>query len=370
MESTKNRDIRINNRKRIVNMLFRQGQMTKQELAKRLDISLPTVNLLLKELTDKGLVTKGNVLDSTGGRKPICHMPVYDARYSIGVEATSTGLRVVLMDLGSNIVKKAFYPLKRSYTEAYWKSVNDIIMKFAKQYVSDMRKLLDVGVTLNLPMQDGQIVSHKGALPQDRVSPQMPMDCFELPVKFRNSTKMAAVAQIWTGEEKENFAFVSLGESVRGAMVHGGNVIDFSGINGEFGQLYLNIGEGNVRAKEFFGAKALCERAGVSDVQSFFDNIHNQNSKCTMIWYEYLDCLCKFLHNIYCIFGWKIVIGGSLSSWLEAYKSYIEATVEALYDITDLAASFVSISHLGEYGAAVGAAMLPIDDFLEFGYEN
>ena len=85
MESTKNSDVRANNRKRVVNTLFREGPMTKQELALRLDISLPTVTLLLKEITEKGLVTKGEVLSSTGGRKPVCITPVEILHQSLGI---------------------------------------------------------------------------------------------------------------------------------------------------------------------------------------------------------------------------------------------------------------------------------------------
>lgn len=370
METTKNSDIRVYNRKRIVNMLFRQGQMTKQELSQKLDISLPTVNLLLKELTDKGLVTKGKVLNSTGGRKPVCNMPVYGARYSIGAEASEKYLRIVLMDLGGNVIQKTSHPMTRACTKEYWTNVNDIIMDFARTHVKDMSKLLDIGMTLNVPMQDGHIVWKEGTSDEDIQVDFDPYSCFEMPVKFRNSTKMAAIAQMWAGHEQGCFAFVSLGEAIRGALVHDNNVMDFSNVNGEFGEMYMNSNRGPLKISEYFSTNRLCERSGDVNVAEFFENLQAGNPNNETIWKEYVDDLGVFLYNLYCIFGWRIIIGGSLSGYIKPYEKILAQRIRELYDICELSSSCLSISSFEEYGAAVGAASLPVDEFLEFGYDK
>ena len=116
MEAKTNSDVRSNNRKRLVNLLFMQGEMTKQEMVGRLDMSLATVNYLVRELTERGLLTAGTAKDSTGGRKPVCICPVYDARFSIGVEAASDELHLVLLDLGGHILAKETVPMKQENT--------------------------------------------------------------------------------------------------------------------------------------------------------------------------------------------------------------------------------------------------------------
>ena len=92
MEGTTNSDIRLNNRKRLVSLLFRHGPMTKQELAASLHISLPTVSTILKELAEQMLVTESGSMNSTGGRKATSYAPILDAKYSLGADASEQGL--------------------------------------------------------------------------------------------------------------------------------------------------------------------------------------------------------------------------------------------------------------------------------------
>ncbi len=370
MESTKNSDIRANNRKRIVNALFRQGQMTKQELAQRLNISLPTANLLLKELADKGLVTNGKVMDSTGGRKPVCIMPVYDAKFSIGAEVSSQGLRIILLDLGSNVIAREYFPYNMENTEAYWKKVNAVIMEFARRHMNRPDMLLDIGITLEVPMQDGRIIQKKEMDEKDRIDLDMAASCFELPVKFRNSIKMEATAQTWAQDRWENFVFVSLGGHVSGAIVYNGAVLEFSNINGEFGSIIINKERPYEKIEDYYTTRALCERAGVDHIQEFFDRIERGDGGCTDLWKDYLDGLSVFLHNLYCIFGWKIVVGGRISPFLEPYRDMLNQQLREMDAYRQNTEGYLEISRLGEYGAAVGAAMLPVDEFLEFGYDN
>lgn len=372
MESTTNKDVRSNNRKRLINLLFRQGQMTKQELAVKLNISLPTVTTILKELAGKGLVTRGQAMDSTGGRKALCYMPVVDAKYSLGVEASEEGVRAAILDLGSHILAKEYFPLKRENTAEYWKAVNEIIEEFSRRYLEQQEKLLDIGITLEVPMQDGRIVLEKGQQEQDILDLNMAAACFPVPVKFRNSTKMAALAQVWVLENRNNFVFVKIGNHVRGALVHQGLVIEFANINGEFGNMLVNAKDtkGRVRLREYLSAKNLCDRAGVADMETFFGKMEEGSIKVKALWEEYLEELEIFFYNLHCIFGWEIVVGGLMSPYIEQYKDDLVRRIEAEGSFAREDKIELSTSSLGESGAVVGAALLPIDEFLEIGYDE
>lgn len=372
MESTTNKDVRSNNRKRLINLLFRQGQMTKQELAVKLNISLPTVTTILKELAEKGLVTTGQAMDSTGGRKALCYMPVVDAKYSLGVEASEEGLRVAALNLGGHIMAKEYFPLKRENTENYWKTVNRILGEFGKRYVEQQEKLLDIGITLEVSMQDGKIIPEKGQKAQDILDLDLAESCFPMHVKFRNSTKMAALAQVWVLENRSSFVFVKLGKHVRGALVHHGLVVEFANINGEFGNILVNSGSksGGMRLRECLSAENLCRRAGTADMEGFFRKIEEGDHEVNSLWENYLDELAVFFYNLYCIFGWGIVVGGLMSPYIEQYKREVEERIRAKGCLAREEKISLTISELGENGAVVGAALLPIDEFLEVGYDE
>lgn len=368
MESTKNSDVRINNRKRVVNTLFRGGPLTKQDLALKLDISLPTVTLLLKELTNKGLIEKGDILQSTGGRKPVCIAPVYNAKYAIGAEVSMYEFRLVLVDLGANVLARESHPLGIQNTEQYWQQLNTILMDFIDCNVEEKDKLLDVGITLQVSIQDGAIIPKKNLPSRCIVDLNMAASCFSIPIKFYNSAKAAAIAQVWSLNDRENFTFVSLGSYIGGAMIYDGVIMDFMGANGEFGRIV--IADRQRKMDDCCTANSLCERAGVERLSEVFEQIELGNESISKIWDEYLDILSVFLHNLYSIFGWKIVLGGSMSPYLDRYQDRIKQRLFALSDFEEDETMFFEVSDLGKFGAAVGAALLPTDEFLEFGYDE
>ena len=107
------------------------------------------------------------------------------------------------------------------------------------------------------------------------------------------------------------------------------------------------------------------KKGNCKHTKEFFEQLDNGNSLCVAAWDNYLTELSKFLYNLLCIFGWKIILGGSLSLYLKPYIGRIEAQMKELYPFEHFPENILSVTTLGEYGAAAGAAMLPIDKFLE-----
>ena len=367
MEATTNKEVRSNNRKRIVNLLFQDGEMPKQDIVKKLDMSLATVNYLVKELTEIGLLTTGKALGSTGGRKPVCIKPVYDAKCSIGVEATQDIVRIVVLNLGTHIVTEASYALKQENTLEYWVNVGKMIRKFAEENQFAEEKLLDIGITLGMTMQDESLVLRKASSQELEMDLELAKKGLGMPVHFRNSTKMAAVAECWRDNQvaDSDFIFVYLGNKVSGACVQNKNVMNFAGINGELGCMVTCGNPEIIRIDTLYSKKELYKKGNCKHTKEFFEQLDNGNSLCVAAWDNYLTELSKFLYNLLCIFGWKIILGGSLSLYLKPYIGRIEAQMKELYPFENFPENILSVTTLGEYGAAAGAAMLPIDKFLE-----
>ncbi len=73
----------------ILNYMFNHGDTSKVELAKELNISLPTVLSNVNELMEKGLVTEKGELESTGGRKAVLIGLQKNYRYALGIDTTA-----------------------------------------------------------------------------------------------------------------------------------------------------------------------------------------------------------------------------------------------------------------------------------------
>jgi predicted NBD/HSP70 family sugar kinase len=368
MENTNNSEVRINNIKRVINILFHQGPMTKQELALKLGISLPTVTVIIKELTKRGLITNGEVLKSTGGRKPVRITPVFDAKYAIGIEVSTNELRIVLVDLGPKKVAVEKYPLGVQNTREYWEQVNSTLMDFIDRNLAEKEKLLGVGITLQVPIKDQRIVLSKNMSPNLCIDLKMAEGCFNIPVEFYSSGKMAAISQIWALNEWDNFIFLSIDSYMAGAFIHNGEIVGFPDRNGEFGNMLINRNGSREKFEDYCTSRAICNKSGLS-VKEFFASLEQGNEDCIKIWDEYLDILSICLHNIHCIFDWDIFIGGSMSEYIEKYRAELRSRLDALTDFSDESTAYVKISDLGVFGPAVGAALTQNDRFLNFDYE-
>ncbi len=372
MENTKNADIRVNNRKRVINTLFRKGAMTKQDLAGRLGLSLPTVTLLLKELKEKGLVANGDVLNSTGGRKPVLLTPVYDVKYTMGFEISLHELRMVILDLGGNVAAKELIPHEFDVTEKYWKMISSEVADFIARNIADRSKLMIGGMALQVPMKrrkdlwEGIIRGEKKSF-----TFQTLQSCFPWPLTVHESVKMAAIAQIWTMDQlPDSFLYMSIGSLLSGAIVHEKRVLGYEVANGRFDRVLLGVHRPGERMEDYCTIDALCRRSSCATAEEFFAKAEAGDETCGRIWEETLEILTVFLYNMNNVFGWKVVVGGALSRYLEPLEDRINARLEELDNDPGGYVPSVIVSDSGAYSAAMGAAMSAIDRFLEFGFSD
>ena len=87
--------IKDSNRKKILNLIVKKRELTKQSIAKEIGISIPTVIANINELLVEGLVEEAGVANSTGGRKPIIVRFLPNSKYSFGVEFTMSSIRII-----------------------------------------------------------------------------------------------------------------------------------------------------------------------------------------------------------------------------------------------------------------------------------
>lgn len=372
MESTKNADIRVNNRKRVVNTLFRSGAMTKQELANRLELSLPTVTLLLKELKQKGLIVNGEALSSTGGRKPVLLMPVYGVKYAVGIEVSLHELRMVMLDLGANVIAQKMISHEFDVTREYWETISRETDLFIEQNVGDSSQVLYGGIALQISLRrNGDI--WEGMVHKERMqfNIQMVESCFHRPVIVYDSAKMAAIAQIQTKKQlPDSFLYVSIGSLMAGAIVYEKRIVGFDSPNGEFDRMFLGDPQKKERMEDYCTVDAICRRAFCATISDFFTKLENGDVVCQSVWEEIMDILFVFLHNMGNIFGWRIVIGGAISPYLKAWEETLNSRLKELDEETKFSGPRILVSDSGAYSAAMGVAITAIDEFLEFGFSD
>ena len=99
-EATTSAALRQNNRRRIYRYIYDSSEpVTKQDVARSLELSMPTVSSNITDLMDEGLISYTGTLASTGGRKPRTISLVSDVRFSMGLSIMDDAVRLTAVDL-------------------------------------------------------------------------------------------------------------------------------------------------------------------------------------------------------------------------------------------------------------------------------
>lgn len=372
VKGTNNIDVRVSNKKNIVLTLYRNGMMTKQDIATTLELSLPTVSVILKELSDDGLVTTGGVLESSGGRRPTPNKLVLDARCAIGIGITRHHIRVQLVNLGVEI--KARYKERRIFedTPEYWKHLQEVVSSFVKDTAFDEKKLLGIGISVPGVLQpDKTVLDFAPSLGIDGgidgLNLQKVYDLFDCDVMIANDAKLAGLAQVWR-HGSDGGIFLLLNKGVGGAIINDKKLVSGTR-SGEFG--HMTIVEGGRLCdcgchgclEAYCSSSAIIESAGV-ELEEFFKELEQGNEAFKKIWDEYLFYLALGISNLRVIFDDQIIIGGEMSQYVKRFENELKQMIKQRNPFKD-EADFLRISDYGEYDAVVGAAILQIDKFLD-----
>lgn len=368
---TTNRDVRLNNRKSVVNTLFHSELMTKQELAQKTGLSLPTITYILQDLTEGGLITRGEKLDSSGGRPAFYIQPVFDSAYSIGINISKETVRVALSDLAPNMLSAEKYPLKWENSNQYWSNVNSLVSDFISRQTIDISKLLGIGISLDATFDRKHSVAmcnfngKMEKLDLDKIARS-----FQYPVEFNNAARMASYAQTWGGMETEDLVYLAIDDTIAGSIVIDRDVLHFYSKNAAFGHMKVSdkgrmclCGKADC-LDAYCSALSLSKRSGTT-IEHFFAEVAVSNPQYLAIFEEYMHHLAVAINNIRVVFDLDIVIGGVMSVYLSEHIHLLQSILSDLNPFGD-PGTFVRIGSYGEFGSAIGAGLIHNNRFLSY----
>ena len=139
--------VRLQNKKKVTNLLYKQGALSKQEIAHALSLSLPTVNLLVSQLREEGLVYMQSADESSGGRIPeIVHFQ-YEGLYAFGIEITGHHIRLTLINLGGKALVTNSIRVPFRNEKEYWTDLRAILLDTLRSHRVDPSTVLGVGIS-------------------------------------------------------------------------------------------------------------------------------------------------------------------------------------------------------------------------------
>ena len=377
--------IKDSNRKKILNILYKNKEVTKQEISKLTGISIPTVINNINLLLEEGLVEETGVATSTGGRKPVIIRFLSDSRFSFGVEITPSLVRVLRTNLNSEIKFDTSFPIKgMGNFENIMTKISEIVNNHIIENKLSIDKILGIGFSLPGTVDEDQLTME--------LAPNMNFknidfnnykNNFDFPIFIENEANAAAFGEmiLGIGKEMKNLIYISITQGIGTGIVIQDHL--YKGKNkraGEFGHMTIvpngkqcNCGRKGCwelyasenllvdRYNEGSASQAETVTAQLVSLDEFFAKVELQDSRANAILKDYLYYLSIGIQNI--IFGLDphyIIIGGSLSKFSDYFIEDLKGLVFDKNNLFDYKDNKLLASKLKEDASILGASILPL----------
>ncbi|MBD5162885.1 MAG: ROK family transcriptional regulator [Oscillibacter sp.] len=365
-----NMDVKRRNRANTLRCILSCERISQMELSQQLALSWPTILQNVKELLEMGLVQEVGQYESTGGRKARAYAPVKDARLAIGLDLTRNHASVVLVDLSGQVVRYQRRSRPFSLDDAYLQELGMMTQSIMEGACTG-EAILGAGISLpGIVDSEAGILRYSHILnlrdvPLSTLSRHIPYPC-----GFINDANAAGLAEVYGISAAENLIYLSLSNSVGGAILTDGALYMGNHLRaGEFGHNTLVPGgrrcycgkDGCLDA--YCSARLISEQAD-GNLAAFFDSLREGDAEKQAVWQEYLEYLAIAVNNLHMSFDCDVIAGGYIGAFLEEFGGPLLPLLEARNTFQP-DASYLKFCRYKLEASAVGAAVIQVERFLQ-----
>ncbi|MER7311976.1 ROK family protein [Streptomyces halstedii] len=405
------RDLRRGNRSRVLQRLYFDGPLSRQELGPATGLSSGSISNVVAELAAEGLLQEAGIVDSDGGRPRTLLRVAPDGGLFVGIDIGETRVRIELFDLSltelartDRLLAQHGYDVERIVGHVRT-GVSDVL----RDAGADPARLLGIGIGVpgiierDAPEAAGGpgAVVHGptigwSAVPFERLLRDAVDVPPEVPFFIDNGARTLGQAEMWFGGGRgaQSAAVALIGSGV-GASVNRGDMLDQDLSNAalEWGHTTVQLRGRRCRCgsigclEAYAGAEAMRERwyeaggplpedtddetalAALLEAARPGPDGPGPDPVAAAILDETAECLGAALADLINLFlperillgGWAgLLIGPHLLPEIRRYAQE--------YALGHAAArTSIDLGHLGPDAVTVGAATLPLSDFLARG---
>ena len=367
-----NTDVKKLNKNRIFRLIYNSDKISRQEIADRLGLSLPTVNQNLKMLMEDGLIEYVGNFTSTGGRRAQAITISNNARKAISVNIKADYINVDVVGLKGQIIYSMDVKAHFSKSSSYIEKLTDAVRHAADYVGADADGILGVGITVPGILDDEkQILISAPPLKAKNYDFTKIISAIDYPVVVMNDARAEAYADHWfNGKPQDEKIYIMLGEGVGGAYINASAIRN--GVHnrgGEFGHMVIHPG-----GKQCLCGKKGCLEAYVSEkvlsselntsLEDFFAQAEKGKPDYVNMLEEYIDNLALGINNIYTMMDCDIVLGGTVAPYIKRYEDRIRERLIEDYSF-DTDADYLKISDDGGGKSGLGAALSFVARFID-----
>lgn len=373
--------VRYLNELRALDVLFREGRMSRADLARALGLNRSTTGSIIANLLAESLVIeqtnqKRAASETRTGRPGIDIELNPSGAIFIGAGIEADCLTALTIDLSGAIVSKksAPYHVARQSPEKTAEAVAKLINTLINAE-PDKERVRGVCVALPAMLRDGIVLQATllGWREVDLRSLISAHLCMDVPVLIENDANAFAIAETYTGGSPaaNTVAFILIDSGAGGGIINGGRLLRGSdGLAGEFGHIVVGRrgyadGRGEPGALEsFVGKDALLARyvahggdplAELPDFVAALERSDRVALRTVADWGKWLARGLSMIINV--LNPSVIIVGGPVGLLIRFVDSQVKAQLQAAlprgYPFPN-----IEISRFGPEGPAYGGALL------------
>jgi len=221
----------------ILDALADMKTATRKQLAERTGLSQPTVNTIVLELEQKGIVCPGNFAASDGGRRPQCYTLQTDHLRAAIVRVLPRKLIHAVVTVDGKVIRRNIWPISAS--DSHLEKLQTLLHTLKNQ--DDDIQVVSIGVP--------GVVGTGGVL---HAIPHVPSlegvalsyvleEKLGLPVYVENDVNLVALGSIASnaGQSDSDMVLVHIGQGVGAGIVMNGQIVrGFSSFAGEISYMF------------------------------------------------------------------------------------------------------------------------------------
>jgi len=214
------------NRLRVLNLLSQQGEISRADIARLLDLNKPSTSEIVEQLLIEGLVEEQGKVATSNGRRPTALSLVSDARLVLGVDMGSRTTTFLLADLQGKILRFERLPTPLQPQPKQWgETIIRTCMKLTKFATTPIAGIA-ISTSASVSPDGQSIVSHEYWDWKDIPLAKAIEVHTKLPTLLVHHVQAMVEAERWFGKEQSNnFLYINWGEHIASAFYNGSSIM-------------------------------------------------------------------------------------------------------------------------------------------------
>ena len=230
----------------VLETIFREGPITRPEIAAAISVSKPTVSAAVSRLEHAGLVRSAGTRPGQRGRKPVSYVVSKRAGFVLGTDIGGTNVRVAASDLFGEPICDLKRPTTKEGSRAVGVQMLEMISAVIDRAGASHGRPLALGISSPgvIDRSSGRVTSLAyNVTPEGGFDPLAVIrGRFDLPVLVDNNVNLAAVGEKWFGLARgiSTLVYIAIGAGIgMGVIIDDELVRGAHGAAGEIGYLPL-----------------------------------------------------------------------------------------------------------------------------------